>query len=66
MITQKNTAEAIQILSLAQRREYMQLPLAERRRRLAAQADLMIEHYEQDSEQTERLAWQGGDIVEPE
>lgn len=53
-------------LSLVQRRAYTQLPLEERRKRLVAQADRMIEHYEQESEQTERLAWQGGDIVESE
>ncbi len=57
--------EADQALTLTQRRAYMQLPLEERRRRLAAQADRMTEHYEQASEQIEREAWQGGDIVEP-
>ena len=66
MSTQKNTVEVDQGLSLAQRRAYMQLPLEERRKRLAAQADRMVEHYEQEPEQTERLAWQGGDIVESE
>ncbi len=66
MITQENIAEANQRLSLAQRRAYMQLPLEERRERLAAQADRMVEHYEQEPEQTDRLAWQGGDIVESE
>ena len=43
----------------------MQLPLEERRKRLAAQADQMAEHYEQEPERTERIAWQGWDIVEP-
>jgi hypothetical protein len=43
----------------------MQLPLEERRKRLAAQAERMAEHYEQDPERREREAWQGGDIVEP-
>ena len=66
MSTQKNTVEVDQGLSLVQRRAYMQLPLEERRKRLAAQADRMVEHYEQEPEQTERLAWQGGDIVESE
>jgi SAM-dependent MidA family methyltransferase len=66
MSTQKNKVEMDQGLSLAQRRAYMQLPLEERRKRLAAQADRMVEHYEQEPEQTERLAWQGGDIVESE
>jgi hypothetical protein len=43
----------------------MQLPLEERRKRLTAQADQMVEHYEQEPERIERIAWQGGDIVEP-
>ena len=63
MILPKKTAQLDQELSLAQRRAYMQLPLEERRKRLAAQADQMAEHYE--PERTERIAWQGGDIVEP-
>lgn len=66
MSTQKNKVEVDQGLSLAQRRAYMHLPLEERRKRLAAQADRMVEHYEQEPDQTERLAWQGGDIVESE
>ena len=65
MILPKKTAQVDQELSLAQRRAYMQLPLEERRKRLAAQADQMSEHYEQEPERTERIAWQGGDIVEP-
>ena len=65
MILHEKTAKVDQELSLAQRRAYMQLPLEERRKRLAAQADQMVEHYEQEPERTERIAWQGGDIVEP-
>jgi hypothetical protein len=65
MILPKKTANVDQELTLAQRRAYMQLPLEERRKRLAAQADQMAEHYELESERTERIAWQGGDIVEP-
>ena len=65
MILPKKTAKIDQALSLAQRRAYMQLPLEERRKRLAAQADQMAEHYAQEPECTERIAWQGGDIVEP-
>ncbi|HEY5869179.1 MAG TPA: hypothetical protein VI542_27035 [Candidatus Tectomicrobia bacterium] len=65
MMLPKQTAKVEQELSLAQRRAYMQLPLAERRKRLAVQADQMVEHYEQELERTERFAWQGGDIVEP-
>ena len=65
MILPKKTAKVDQELTLAQRRAYMQLPLEERRKRLAPQADQMAEHYEQEPECTERIAWQGGDIVEP-
>jgi hypothetical protein len=65
MILPKKTAKVDQELSLAQRRAYMQLPLEERRKRLAAQAAQMVEHYTQGPERTERIAWQGGDIVEP-
>ncbi len=65
MATQAQKAEGDQPVTLAQRRVYLQLPLEERRRRLAAQADRMAEHYEQELDQTERDAWQGGDIVEP-
>jgi hypothetical protein len=66
MITEKSLAEGNQGLSLSERRAFLQLPLEERRKRLAAQADAMIEHYGQEPEQEERLAWQGGDIVEPD
>jgi len=65
MVIQAHMAEAEQALTLAQRRAYMTLPLEERRKRLAAQAERMVEHYEQEPERTEREAWQGGDIVEP-
>jgi len=65
MILPKKTAQIDQELSLDQRRAYMQLPLEERRKRLAAQADQMAEHYEQELERIERIAWQGGDVVEP-
>jgi hypothetical protein len=66
MITPKSLAEEHQRLSLIERRAHMQLPLEERRKHLAAQADVMIAHYGQEPEQRERLAWQGGDIVEPD
>ncbi len=65
MILHEKTTTADQELSLAQRRAYMQLPLEERRKRLAAQAAQMVDYYEQEPERTERIVWQGGDIVEP-
>ena len=60
-----HVAEAEPALTLAQRRAYMTLPLEERRKRLAAQAERMVAYYEREPERTEREAWQGGDIVEP-
>lgn len=65
MAVQTRRAGADQALPPAQRRDLMQLPLEERRRRLAVQAEQMAEHYEQRSERLEREEWQGGDIVEP-
>jgi hypothetical protein len=43
-------------LSLQERRAFLKLPLAERRRLLAEQADQMVSHYEQDPEWREFLA----------
>lgn len=53
--------EEAEPLSLSDRRAFMQLPLAERRRILAQQAEAMVEHYEQDTEWRE---FQGGDIID--
>ena len=64
MTINEQTAAAGHGLSLAQCRAHLNLPLAERRRRLVAQAAQMVAHNEQGTEQAERLAWQGGDIVE--
>ncbi|PYP86286.1 MAG: hypothetical protein DMF61_14370 [Blastocatellia bacterium AA13] len=63
MISQEETLEVDLIPSLAQRRAFLKLPLEERRRILAQQADQIVEHYELDSERTNREPWQGGDIV---
>jgi len=63
MISQEEKIGEAQ-LTLEQRRAFLKLPLEERRRILAEQADLMIEHYEAESAREERAEWQGGDIVE--
>jgi len=42
--------------------EFMLLPLAERRRLMAEQAEQMLVHYAQMP--TERQAWQAGDFVD--
>lgn len=65
MVKHAHTVEADQVLTLAQRRVYMTMSLEERRKLLAAQAERMVAYYEQESERSEREAWQGGDIVEP-
>ena len=54
MATQTQQTEMDQGLSLAQRRAYMKLPLEERRKRLAEQAERMAKYYEQESERIER------------
>ncbi len=40
--------------------DFMRLPLSERRRIMAQQAEQMVTHYEQTA--AERQAWQGGDF----
>jgi len=50
--------------SITERREFMRLPLEERREILAQQANQTVKFYEASIEQAEREQWQGGDIVE--
>lgn len=64
MIAQEDTVETETPRSLAEIREFMKLPIEERRRILAEQADQMVEHYKEESGRRERELWQGGDIVE--
>ncbi|HEY2412277.1 MAG TPA: hypothetical protein VGI40_08545 [Pirellulaceae bacterium] len=63
MISQQDPA-ATQPLTVQDRRAFLQLPLEERRRRLAEQADRIAEIYQQPANEKERTEWQGGDIVE--
>jgi len=44
--------------------EFLRLPIEERRRILAEQAEQIVEHYEEESARLERELWQGGEIVE--
>lgn len=55
------TVEADLPLSLIERRAFLKLPLEERRRIMAAQAEKIAPTYAQESERQE---WQGGDIVD--
>jgi hypothetical protein len=64
MISQEETIGADVTTSLAKRRAFLRLPLEERRRILAQQADQIAEHYESELERDDREHWQGGDIVE--
>ena len=57
----QDSTEEQQTLSLEQRRALMKLPIAERRRILAQQAEVMIAHYQQNQEWKELLT---GDIIE--
>jgi hypothetical protein len=49
MSRQAKVTETDQVCCLTQRRAYMKLPLQERRKRRAAQAERMVDHYEQES-----------------
>lgn len=64
MITQEDLVAIETPQSLTEIREFLKLPIEERRRILAQQAEQMAEHYEEESARRERELWQGGDIVE--
>ena len=54
MVIKEPPTETERGLTLAQRRAFMKLPLAERRRQLAEQAELMVEYYQSELETAER------------
>ena len=62
MLATDEMTETAQKTTLEESRMFLKLPLEERRRQLAEQAEKLLEHYER--EKPEREAWQGGDIVE--
>jgi hypothetical protein len=64
MRTQEETIETTTPLTLADRLAFTKLPIEERRRILAEQAEAMLAEYELESIRRERELWQGGDIVE--
>lgn len=51
-------------MTLDQRRAFLKLSIAERRKILAQQADRAVRQYESDESVRERESWQGDDIVE--
>ena len=64
MPVQEDIVETNTQPSLRRLREFLRLPIEERRRILAELAEEMVEHYEEESARRERELWQGGDIVE--
>ena len=64
MSTLEETIETTSLLTLADRLAFMKLPLEERRRILAEQADSMAADYEDESLRAERELWQRGNIVD--
>lgn len=63
MLKQNDLINAEEI-TLEQKRAFLKLSLAERRRILSQQAEDAAGHYESGQSVQEREAWQGGDIVE--
>jgi hypothetical protein len=55
------TPDEEQSISLEKRQAFLKLPLAERRRILENQAEIMVSHYQQNSDWQELMA---GDIIE--
>ena len=64
MLKQNDLVSSEETMTLEQRRAFLKLPLAERRRILSQQAENAVSHYESEQSVREREAWQGGDIVE--
>jgi len=64
MLKQNDLVSSEEMMPIERRRAFLRLPLAERRRILAEQADNAARIYESEQNVQEREAWQGGDIVE--
>jgi hypothetical protein len=64
MLKQNDVISPEETTTLEQKRAFLKLPLAERRRILSQQAENSASHYESEQDVRERKAWQGGDIVE--
>ncbi len=63
LVAESDSKEVIekQPLSLEDRRAFLKLPMSERNKILECQAELMIEHYQQDSEWQELMS---NDIID--
>ena len=63
-MTEEQVLTAESAMGPAERLALLNLPLAERRKILAKQAERLAQHYEEAEETKERELWQGGDIVD--
>ena len=64
MLKQHDLLRPEEAMTLEQRRAFMKLPLAERRRILSQLADVAADHYESEAGVQEREIWQDGDVVD--
>jgi hypothetical protein len=64
MLKENDVSALEYAMTLDQRRAFLKLSIAERRKILAQQADEVVRQYESDESVRERESWQGGDIVE--
>jgi len=64
MLKEEDLIQTEPAITLAQRIAFMKLPLQERRKILAEQAEQAVQNYEEELAAKERELWQGGDIVE--
>lgn len=64
MLKQNDFIKPENATTLEQRREFLKLPLTERRSILRQQAQVAASHYESEQNTSEREAWQDGDIVD--
>jgi hypothetical protein len=64
MIEQELEPKTPQPITLSDRRQFLAIPLTERRQLLAELADRAMENAEHSADQQQRSEWQGGDIIE--
>ncbi len=63
-MTEEETLSAESTMGPEERLALLKLPIEERRKILAEQAERLAQYYETPEETKERELWQGGDIVE--
>ncbi|PYS56464.1 MAG: hypothetical protein DMF74_28700 [Acidobacteria bacterium] len=63
-MTEEETLTAESTMGPEERLALLKLPIEERRKILAEQAERLAQYYEDPEEAKERELWQGGDIVE--